>query len=186
MLKNSHISFIPTASEHIQEKADRMKDSIEFNLKPIGFEIEKAGEKGERFLKSHGLSDDRIRTQIMVIRELIKSGRTFDDHNSAGTEMSINISVEEKTVTIEVRQPVNEFAHYDQLQALDKTIQWIRGYQDLFTALMMKTEHSAPYCHDRDSNSLGLAKIAYEAGAILDFYVSEDNILNLSAVIYLN
>jgi hypothetical protein len=167
-------------------KAGQMKNSIEFNLKPVGTEIAKAGEKGESFLKSHGLSDDRVQTQIMVIRELIKSGKVFDDHQSAGNEMSINICVEEKTVTIEVRQPVSEFARDHQLQALDKTIQWIRGYQDPFTPFMILAGHAGTSCRDGDANSFGLARIAYEAGGSIDFYVSEDNILNLSAVIHLN
>ena len=32
------------------------------------------------------------------------------------------------------------------------------------------------------TNGLGLAIIAHEADAMIDFYVSEDNVLNLSAV----
>ena len=163
-----------------------MKNSIEFNLKPIGSEIAKVGEKGKSFLKSHGLTDDNVQTQIMVIRELIKSGKTFDNQRPAGNEMSVHIYIEENTITAEVRKPVNESAHNNQLQTLDKTIQWIRGYQDPFTPFMMKARQVSESFCDSDSNSSGLAKIAYEAGAILDFYVSEDNILNLSAVSYLN
>ena len=37
-----------------------------------------------------------------------------------------------------------------------------------------------------DAYGIGLARIAYEAGAVLDFFVDEDNILNLSAVRSLN
>ena len=38
-------------------------------------------------------------------------------------------------------------------------------------------------CPDRvKANGFGLARIAYKAGAVLDFYVSEDNILHLFAV----
>ncbi len=163
-----------------------MKNSIEFILKPIGSEISMVGEKGESFLKAHGLSDDSVQTQIMVLRELIKSGKTFDSPKPAGNEMSVHICIEENTVTAEVRKQVNESDHDNQLQNLDKTIQWIRGYQDPYTPFMMKTSGTSESSCDRDSNSLGLAKIAYEAGAVLDFYVSEDNILNLSAVCHLN
>ena len=35
---------------------------------------------------------------------------------------------------------------------------------------------------DFEAEGFELAKIAYEEGAVLDFYVSEDSILNLSAV----
>jgi len=159
-----------------------MKNSIEFNLKPIGSEIAKVGEKGENFLKSHGLSDDRVQKQIMVIRELIKSGISFENGKLTGNDLSVHIFIEENTVITEIRKPVNEPTHNNQLQALDKTIQWIRGYQDPFTPFMMHARQTSKTSDCSDSNSFGLAKIAYEAGAIIDFYVSEDNILNLSAV----
>lgn len=159
-----------------------MKKSIVFNLKPIGSEIAKVGEKGERFLKSHGLSDDSVQKQIMVIRELIKSGINFENKKHVVNEMSVHIFIEENTVTTEIRKPINESTHNNQLEALDKTIQWIRGYQDPFTPFMIKAWQMSEYPGNNGFNSFGLAKIAYKAGAIIDFYVSEDNILNLSAV----
>jgi len=159
-----------------------MKNSIEFRLKPNGSEIAKVGEKGESFLKAHGLSDDHVQKQIMVIKELINSGKTFDNQKPAGNEMSVHLYIEDKTVTAEIRKAVKASGSDNQLQALDKTIQWIRGYQDPFAPFMVSAwQASGPTSHS-DSNSFGLAKIAYEAGAILDFYVSEDNVLNLSAV----
>jgi hypothetical protein len=163
-----------------------MKNSIKFNLKPIGSEIAKVGERGETFLRSHGFSENSVQTQIMVIIELIKSGLTFENQKRSCSDISVQIFIEENTVTTEVSKPVNESTHINQLQALDKTIQWIRGYQDPFTPFMMKTRQTSNSSGCFDSNSTGLAKIAYEAGAIIDFYVSEDNILNLSAVSQLN
>jgi hypothetical protein len=159
-----------------------MKNSIAFKLKPIGNEIAKVGEKGKDFLKSHGFSDDTVQMQIMVIKELIKSGKTFDNQRPSGNEMSVHIFIEENTIIAEVKKPVNETTHDNQLQKLDETIQWIRGYRDPYTPFMMIARKSSDNYNDSKSNSFGLAKIAYEAGAVLDFYVSEDNILNLSAV----
>ncbi|MBW2408923.1 MAG: hypothetical protein JRF72_03930 [Deltaproteobacteria bacterium] len=163
-----------------------MKKSIAFNLKPTGNEIAKVGEKGKRFLKSHGLSDDSVQKQIMVVRELIKSGITFENQKHAVNEMSVHIYIEENTVTTEIRKPVNESTHNHQLEALDKTIQWIRGHQDPFTPFMIEAWQTSESSGNNGFNSFGLAKIAYKTGAILDFYVSEDNILNLSAVSHVN
>ena len=159
-----------------------MKNSIEFRLKPNGSEIAKVGEKGESFLKAHGLSDDHVQKQIMVIKELINSGKAFDNQKPAGNEMSVHLYIEDKTITAEIRKAVKASGSDNQLQALDKTIQWIRGYQDPFAPFMVSAWQNSRSTSDSDSNSFGLAKIAYEAGAILDFYVSEDNVLNLSAV----
>ena len=159
-----------------------MKNSIEFRLKPNSSEIARVGKKGGSFLKAHGLSDDHVQKQIMVIKELINSGKTFDNQKPAANEMSVHLYIEEKTITTEIRKAVKESSSGNQLQALDKTIQWIRGYQDPFAPFMVSAWQASRSTSDSGSNSFGLAKIAYEAGAILDFYVSEDNVLNLSAV----
>ena len=73
-----------------------------------------------------------------------------------------------------------------QLNDLDKTIQLIRGYQDPFEPYMKKLRENPGNSINSDTYGIGLAKIAYEAGAVLDFFVDEDNILNLSAVRSLN
>ena len=159
-----------------------MKNSIAFKLKPRGNEIARIGEKGKKFLKSHGFSDNSVQIQIMVIRELIKSGKAFENQRPSGNEMSVHIFIEENTIIAEVRKSVCETTHDNQLQKLDETIQWIRGYRDPYTPFMMMARESSQNRLDIKSNLFGLAKIAYEAGAVLDFYVSEDNILNLSAV----
>lgn len=82
---------------------------------------------------------------------------------------------------MEVSKPVNE-SSYSRLNELDKTIQWISGYQDPFEPYTIKLSEVSAHSPNRKTNGFELARIAYEAGAILDFYVSEDNILNLSAV----
>jgi len=86
---------------------------------------------------------------------------------------------------VEVRQAV-EKSFQRQLDELDKTIQWIRVYGDPFEPYMKKLREECENPNNHKANGIGLARIAYEAGAILDFFVSEDNILNLSAVRNLN
>ena len=162
-----------------------MKKSILFNLKLNDNEIDKAGKKGSNFLKSHGFSNETVQAQIMILRELINNGKKFENPSSSDSEMTVFLLVEEKTITVEVRQAVEEsFQH--QLDELDKTIQWIRVHGDPFEPYMKKLREKYESSKNRETNGVGLARIAYEAGAILDFFVSEDNILNLSAVRSLN
>jgi hypothetical protein len=162
-----------------------MNKSIIFNLKLNDNEIDKAGEKSSNFLKSHGIPNETVQAQIMILRELINNGKKFEKPTTLETEITVFLLVEEKTITVEVRQAVEEsFQH--QLDQLDKTIQWIRAYGDPFEPYMKKLREKYENPKDREANGIGLARIAYEAGAILDFFVSEDNILNLSAVRSLN
>jgi len=158
---------------------------MEFSLRSNGGEIQKLEQKSSNFLKYHGYSDDTIQDQIMILRELIISGKKFDDLGPFGFETSVQLHIEDNTITVEVKKLVCESA-YGMLADLDKTIQWIRGYQDPLEQYMINLSESSGASHLAGANGLGLARIAYEADAIIDFYVSEDNILNLSAVSNLN
>ena len=162
-----------------------MKKTMEFSLRSDGSEIQKLEKKSSNFLKHHGYSDDAIQAQIMILKELIISGKKFDSLARSGSEMSVQWHIEDNKITVEVKKSVCE-SDYGMLAELDKTIQWIRSYQDPLEHYLIN--HIETSCASRIAgiNGLGLARIAHEADAILDFYVCEDNILNLSAVSDLN
>lgn len=162
-----------------------MKKTMEFSLKSNGDEIKKLEQKSSYFLKYQGYSDDTIQTQIMILRELIISGKKFNDLRPSEFEMSVQLHIENDTITVEVKKSVCE-SNCGKLEELDKTIQWIRGYQDPLERYMINLAEASDVAHIAGTNGLGLARIAHQADAIIDFYVSEDNILNLSAVSNLN
>ncbi|MGA8185741.1 MAG: hypothetical protein WB819_19100 [Terriglobia bacterium] len=158
-----------------------MDKSIEFELKYNSGETEKLEQKCTKFLKYHGCPDVTIQAQIMILRELIISGEKLDGRRSAEFEMTVHLHMENDSITVEIRKPVDE-STYGKLQELDKTIQWIRGCQDPLEPYMLKQDATADTSHISGSSGFALARLAHEANAIIDFYVSEDNILNLSAV----
>ena len=158
-----------------------IKKTMEFSLKSNGGEIEKLERKSSNFLKYHGYSDDTIQAQIMILKELIISGKKFDGLRPSKFEMSVQLHIEDNTITVEVKQSVCESA-YGKLEELDKTIQWIRGYQDPLEHYMINLAETSGASTIAGTNGLRLAIIAREADAMIDFYVSEDNVLNLSAV----
>ena len=154
---------------------------MEFSLKSNGGELKKLERKSSNFLKSKGYSDDIIETQIMILKELIISSKEFDDLRPSEFDISVQLHIEDNSITVEVKKLVCE-SDYGKLEALDKTIQWIRGYQDPLEHYMANLAGTSGASHIAETNGLGLARIAHEANAIIDFYVSEDNVLNLSAV----
>ena len=162
-----------------------MKKTMEFRLKSNDGEIQKLEQKSSNFLKYHGYSETTIQTQIMILKELIISGKKFDDLTPSEFEMSVQLHIEDNTITVEIKKPVCESA-YGKLEELDKTIQWIRGYQDPLEHHAINLAEASGASPMAGANRLGLAGIAHEADAIIDFYVSEDNVLNLSAVSNLN
>ena len=157
-----------------------MKKSLKLNLRPICRDITDAGEKIGCFLKSHGLSDDSVQAQINILTGLIRNGIKYARFRPSADEIIVRIEIDEQQCTIEVLNPVDQTCS-DQLKMLDKTIQFIRGYQDPKEAYSIRMAEAARQ-PDAEANDPDLVKIACEGGAILDFFVGEDNFLNLSAV----
>jgi len=158
-----------------------MQSSLEINLKPDGHEIEKVGEMSSDFLKSHGFSDEAIHVQIMILRELIHNGIRYGKFTPSENTISAHIHISKKTIVFKVKNPIDETC-FERLEELDKTIQFIRGYQNPFKAYLLKKKEASQNSTCSEVNGLGLARIACEGRTILDFFVSEDNILNLYAV----
>jgi hypothetical protein len=158
-----------------------MKNSIEFKVKPDWDEIEKVRNESADFLQSHKLSDNAIHSLSMIISELIENGLKYGDFKTGNNKVAVIINVGNHEITVEVVNPVDESA-YENLSRLDKTIQWIRGYQDPFEAYIERIkEVSKKPLHDMESG-IGLVRIAYEGNGLLDFFVAENNMLNVSAV----
>lgn len=158
-----------------------MPKSKKFSFMPDPREIEKLVGKIENILKSFDFSKGSIKTQIMIIQELIKNGIKVGNLNPSESEITVCLSISDNTITIEVKNPVNETCT-ENLKHLDKTIQFIRGFQDPFEAYLIMQNKTMTNKNREEVRGLNLAKIAYEGQALLDFYVSDDNILNQSAV----
>ena len=158
-----------------------MPKSKKFNLKPNADEIINAGQICGNFLKSLGLSESTIQSQIMILKELIKNGIRCGNCKPSEDEISVHLHVSENTITLEVKNPVDETC-CQRLQELDKTIQFIRGYQDPFEAYQKMQIITVKQSDLNEFDPLALSKIAYKGKAILDFYVSDDKTLNQSAI----
>ena len=89
--------------------------------------------------------------------------------------------VNSNKVIVEVTNPIDDKA-FKNLKQLDKTIQWIRGFQNPLEAYTERLKEVSKKPLDDENSGLGLVRIAYEGKAILDFFVSENNLLNVSAL----
>ncbi len=159
-----------------------MDKSFKLDIAPDWHEIEPARNEISRFLKSLELSSDEIDALIMVIGELMENGIKYGYFKKEeDSKVTVSVSLESDNIIIDVIHPVDKTA-YDHLEKLDKTIQWIRGYQDPFEAYTEKVKEVAKRSFSDQSSGLGLVRIAYEGRAILDFFLNENYMLNVSAV----
>lgn len=158
-----------------------MKNSIKLNLEPIDQNIGKLRQKIGIFLKSHDISDDVIHSQFRVISELIKTGIKYSSFSPADTKIMVTVQVEGNIITAEIYTPINETG-FDRLKELEQTIQFIRGYQDPFEAFTIAQKEAFIYSSHKHSNALDLSRVTYEENVFLDFFVNENNVLQLSAI----
>jgi hypothetical protein len=158
-----------------------MKKSIEFNVKPEWEEIEKIRNQSAEFLQTHKLADDTVHSLSMIISELIENGIKYGNFKMIENRVVVIINIGRNAVTIEVLNPVDESA-FEHLSKLDKTIQWIRGYQDPFEAYIERIKEVSKKPLKDAESGIGLVRIAYEGKALLDFFVGDNSILNVSVV----
>jgi len=157
-----------------------MKKFIKLFLNSNGNGIEEASEKTAEFLNSHGLPDKTVQEQIIILKELHNICLRYSGCKSLQGNMTVQIHINGDKITVEVSNPINGIQS-KQLKELDNIIQFIRGYQDSFEAYLRMKENSI-----NGSNGLALAKLAYEGKTMLDFFVSEQNTMNMIAVKTLN
>lgn len=155
-----------------------VEKSIHLTLTSKEEDIRKATEQGSDFLKSQGLANDTIRIQAFLFHELVRTGIEYGTMNSAQDRITAAIHVNANSILTEVRQPIDA-RNRSRLDELDKAVQFIKGHQDPFEAyhrMKQGSNHSTPY------TGLSLARITCEAGAVVDYFVEENDILNLSAI----
>lgn len=158
-----------------------MQDMITFQFEPDLQDIEAAGDKGSKFLKSHGFSDKAAQIPLMILRGLIESSIRIGEPALANNQITVCIQVGEKEYVITVSNPVDETCD-QQLMELDRSIQFIRGYQDPFVPYAIQRSKFGCSTLNGEIDCLDLAKIAYKGKALLDFCLTEEYILNLTAV----
>ena len=159
-----------------------MKRTLKLTMKPKWDEIEKVRKKGRDFLASQGLDSDSVHAFTMVIRELVENSVKYGKFGSTQNKVILSINISENLIIAEVINPVDETV-LQYLRKLDKTLQWIRGFQDPFQAYVERIKQISRKPFDDEISGLGLVRIAYEGNAILDFFLSEGNQLNVSAVL---
>jgi two-component sensor histidine kinase len=158
-----------------------MNRSLSMSIEPEWDEIEKAREKTTRFLEALDFSADDAYAVTMVISELIENSIKYGHFALPGNKVKVGVSVDQNSVTVEVLNPISESA-FGHLKRLDRTIQWIRGFQDPFQAYMEKLKEVSRRPLGDEESGLGLVRVAYEGRAILDFFLTEEGELNVSAV----
>jgi len=160
-----------------------MGEVLNLKIEPDWDEIEVVRQRCSDFLSSKDFTDDVVHALTMVVSELTENSIKYGTFNNKENKVLVDVFVGHDMVTIEVNNPIGEEA-LDNLKRLDKMIQGIRGYQDPFEAYIEKMKAVSKRAFSDQESGLGLARIAYEGRAILDFYVNDSDHLCVSTVSY--
>lgn len=158
-----------------------MNDAFHYTIPPDWGKIEDASEAAIEYLDAHDLSPDAVATVNMVLCELIENALKYGNFVESEDTVSMSVELSDSAVTVAVTNPVHhESLKY--LQKLDQTVQWIRGHHDPFEAYVQRLKEISKKPLTDEESGLGLARIAYEGQAIIDFIVDNDDSLTVSAV----
>lgn len=116
----------------------------------------------------------------MITCELVENSIKYGDFRKNKT-VDLYIKILQKKISIIVKNPIGEKSK-KYLHELDKTIQRVRGFQDPYEAYVERMREISMEALDNKKSGLGIVRISYEGHAIIDFFINEDKILNVSAV----
>jgi hypothetical protein len=142
--------------------------------------IRTAWDPCDRLLTQNGIGRDDAYVLCMVARELLENAVKYGKFEDGRPEIDLTMEVGPQEVTVEVKSPVG--VDSDELREFDRTIQWIRGFQDSFEAYVERLKLASAQSWGRGVGGLGLTRIAYEGRCVVDFYVDASNVLAVSAV----
>ena len=166
-----------------------MPEILKINMQPVWEQIDDLRSRCEACLLGHGIHPDVAQAVAMVTSELGENAAKYGDFEEAETRgpsgperttIDVKVALTPARITVEVRNPVSP-EQSEQLGLLDRTIQWIRGFQDPFQAYLERMREVSGQSLSSSESRLGLVRIAYEGQSALDFFVGDDNILVVSA-----
>jgi hypothetical protein len=133
------------------------------------------------FFSVHGLDGDEAYSLTMTTAELLENAVKYGDWSDpARNEIRLFVEVTPEEAMIEVEHPAPRQS--EELRRLDDRIQWLRGFQNPFEAYVARLMELGAHQGPQQTGGLGLCRIAYEAHCLIDFYVTPENHLRLSAV----
>ena len=143
--------------------------------------IDSVRSKAEQFLKLNLFDSQDIFSIVMVCSELVENAIKYGDYKNPQNKISLSIELNDNSIIMEVKNPMGKYSNRF-IKELDRTIQWIRGFQNPFEAYREKLKEVAQKEYVAGESGLGLTRIAYEGESILDFYLEDTNMINVTAV----
>lgn len=153
-------------------------NTLDSYLNPEWSELDRISELLKPFLQ---IGSNHYNAVYMVTTELVENAIKYGYFPDSSSKIHLHVKKKKDRILMEVKNPVKD-SDLVHLKRLDSKIQWIRGFQNPFEAYVERIKELSTKTLEEGESGLGLVRIAYEGQSILDFYLSENNILAVSAV----
>ncbi|MGB8931466.1 MAG: hypothetical protein WCC48_09505 [Anaeromyxobacteraceae bacterium] len=157
-----------------------MDSALNLQLRPDWDAIRETWDRCGRHFESNGLTRDEAYGLCMVVQELLENAVKYGRFTAGKPPVELALDVTPQEVTVEVKSPVGVGS--TELAEFDRTIQWIRGFQDPFEPYLERLKLASAQAWGSGVAGLGLTRVAYEGRCVLDFYVDASDTLAVSAV----
>ena len=158
-----------------------MSQELELQVASDWGEVSRVNEVVSDFLSASGLPPENVDKYTMVVCELVENGIKYGHFSDEKNVVSVRVWITGGTISVIVSNPISNYTQ-TYLSELDRTIQWVRGFQAPFEAYIARMKAISREPLETDKSGLGLVRITYEGRAILDFYLDENDTLSVSAV----
>ncbi len=158
-----------------------MRKNLILHISPVWSEIDNARKQLSEFLIGNNVDLNLQHTVIMVSSELLENAIKYGETETA-FPISLEIDIGINNIIIEVKDKINALQKKN-LSTLDHHIQWIKGFQSPFEAFIEKLKTVSAKDLDDMESGLGLVRIAYEGQGDIDFYLDENDVVCISAVV---
>ena len=156
--------------------------NLTINVAPEWERIDMVRKSTKDFLSGHNLGIDDTDAVVMIASELAENAIKYGNFDG-DDKIRFSVDVADRRITVEVENRIDREANAH-WKNLDKTIQWIRGFQTPFQAYIERLKQVST--SKNDESGLGLVRIAYEGQGILDFFINRSDQVAVSAVYQLH
>lgn len=116
----------------------------------------------------------------MAGTELVENAIKYSYKENNLAMINFSLKGDESEFILEVKNKIGVETE-ENIKQLDEKIQWIRGFQNPYEAYVESMKYVSQL--EESFSQMGLVRISYEAGAIIDFFVNEMDEILISATI---
>jgi len=162
-----------------------MRAHLSLEARPMWQELEPVRKKCHAFLTALHYQAALRESIVMIASELMENAVKYGYFCGNRDKIPLTLSVDRGSIVIEVRSPL-DLSPSGTIRNLDCVLKRMRRFQSATDAYLDRLSLVSEKHIEDPQSRMGLARIAYEGNATIDFYVDSDDFLVVCATRKIN